>query len=709
MLVEAAAISAAILVLALAVMFLAQSLRPAAPAATVDTVVANQPEPVSVSAETESSTLPDPLLCVGKTAQSRPASISRTGPQRGERVGWSKGGAGAITTSSAGLGKSTRGQPNALARAKPAPGERVGWAKGGSDMPIPRLSEVELLEQLAEVPMVGLGSSARRVLTSWTASVKNSVKLGGDGMVMDATPLLTVRPDLASLPLRSGASCQLPVRAAGNLAVLSRKLNAYIDTLAPKKLDGTRVVSTNLEQLLNEEKRGKRPEWLRVEAVPAMLQILMHQDKPLRRLLVDLLAQIKETTATNALVRRALFDLDPDIRAAARAALKGRNPADYRPVLLKALRYPWAPAAWHAAEALVALEDSQSVPNLVTLLDQPDPTGVQPFKKTYILQDLVKIRHTLNCLMCHAPSATGTDLCMKLDPWVKRRTVMTTKQAASLVASGQIPPSAVQGYNGGGGGGGGGGRGGAGGGGGGCVTVESDLMIRFDVNFLKQDFSVQLPILGPGTNQRFDYVVRTRVLTPKQAEWRLSKATVKETYPQRDAVLFALRRLTGQDAGITTIAWKKLYPDAEVEVESGRLVQKMMQSGPLQLPLLLKSYGEQKGEAHTRALIEGLARLSASARDQARDALARHLVELDAASLRSRLNHAQPGVRQAAVMACERKKERALVPDLIARLDDSDADTARLARSALKVITGKDFEGAKAWQQWWKDGVVLGH
>jgi hypothetical protein len=59
-------------------------------------------------------------------------------------------------------------------------------------------------------------------------------------------------------------------------------------------------------------------------------------------------------------------------------------------------------------------------------------------------------------------------------------------------------------------------------------------------------------------------------------------------------------------------------------------------------------------------------------------------------------------------MACEKKKETDLVPDLIARLDDSDSDTARLARSALKVITGKDLDGSKAWQQWWKDGVALG-
>jgi HEAT repeat protein len=223
---------------------------------------------------------------------------------------------------------------------------------------------------------------------------------------------------------------------------------------------------------------------------------------------------------------------------------------------------------------------------------------------------------------------------------------------------------------------------------------------------MRQDFSVDLPIGALGINQRFDYVVRTRILTNQQAERMRARTVPKDTYPQRDAVLYALRRLTGQDAGTTTIAWKKLYPDADVEVEKVRLVRKLLQAGHLELPILLKNYAESRGEAYTRALITGVTRLSGSAREQAREALSRRLADVDAAALRGRLNDSQPGVRQAAVMACERKKDTALVGDLIELLEDGDADTARLARSALRVLTGQEFDAVKAWQEWWKDALA---
>ena len=171
-------------------------------------------------------------------------------------------------------------------------------------------------------------------------------------------------------------------------------------------------------------------------------------------------------------------------------------------------------------------------------------------------------------------------------------------------------------------------------------------------------------------------------------------------------MLSALRGLTGQDAGSTTLAWKKLYPDAEVEVETVRLVSRLLKAGPLELPIVLKSYSVGKGDAYTRALTTGVARLTGPAREQSREALARRLAELDASALRGQLNHDQPGMRQAAVLACERKKDKALIGDLIERLEDGDTETARLARSALKVLTGQALDGVKAWQEWWKASLA---
>jgi HEAT repeat protein len=619
-----------------------------------------------------------------------PAAPRRAPAVRVSRVG---GKADAPAFKAGGQGKPTRTRPTAAARAAPAAGAPVGWARDKVGDPIPRLSEGQLAAQLAGVPDVGLGQSAQRVLKALTGSMKGTLKLNGDGRAADNGALFGVRPDLASLPFRSGPGAQASGRAAVYLALLSRKLNAYVDALAPRQADGTRTSPKNLEAVLTNEKRGKRPEWLRAEAVPALQQILMHEDRPLRRLLIDLLAQIEGPAATAALVRRAVFDLDADNRAAARAALRGRRAEDYRPVLLGALRYPWAPAAWHAAEALVDLNDRQTVAHLVTFLERPDPAGVQPVKRRHVVQDLVKVLHVRNCILCHGLSATGNDVAMKVDPWLKQRTVLTKKQASALIASGQLSPASLQGY------------GGGGGGGGGCVTAQTDLMVRFDITFLRQDFSVPLPVGVPGTApQRFDFVVRTRVLTPTQVARLRAGGKPQDVYPQRDAVLFALRKLTGRDAGPTTAAWQALYPDAAVEVEAGRLVRKLLKASPLALPLLLKSYGENKGEAHARALAEGVTRLPGAGRAQAREALACRLAGLDVPALQGALKDARPGVRQAAVLACAKKKDAALVGGLIARLGDDDAETARLAQSALKDVTGQDLGGAGAWRRWWEDG-----
>jgi len=60
--------------------------------------------------------------------------------------------------------------------------------------------------------------------------------------------------------------------------------------------------------------------------------------------------------------------------------------------------------------------------------------------------------------------------------------------------------------------------------------------------------------------QRFDFLVRNRVLTEKEAktlEQRLANGE-PGTSPYQRAALGALRALTGRDAGLTGQAWCKL-------------------------------------------------------------------------------------------------------------------------------------------------------
>src|SRR5262249_9971584 len=74
------------------------------------------------------------------------------------------------------------------------------------------------------------------------------------------------------------------------------------------------------------------------------------------------------------------------------------------------LRYPWAQAAANSAEALVALDDRGAVPELITLLQQPDPALPHPLPGgRLVVQEVVRARHLTNCILCHPPSPTGTE------------------------------------------------------------------------------------------------------------------------------------------------------------------------------------------------------------------------------------------------------------------------------------------------------------
>ena len=256
--------------------------------------------------------------------------------------------------------------------------------------------------------------------------------------------------------------------------------------------------------------------------------MLSAENTPVRSLLIDLLARIKGKEATQALALRAVFDLSPEVRERAARALAARPAEEYDPVLLRAFRYPWAPAADHAAEALAALRRADLVPKLVARLRDPDPS--QPYKpeqpargKTrpqgYVRQEVVRVNHLCNCMVCHAPSGAKDDL-------VRGR----------VPKPGEDPPPQY-------------------------YQERTGLFVRADVTYLRQDFSVVQPVEKPGKwsgNQRYDYLLRTRPLTAQElARFRKQEQENKlpQTWPQREAVVFALQQLTGQNHGSTYEQW----------------------------------------------------------------------------------------------------------------------------------------------------------
>src|SRR5262249_47881201 len=233
---------------------------------------------------------------------------------------------------------------------------------------------------------------------------------------------------------------------------------------------------------LGKEKLGKEKIEKSKETIAALVQILQGQEEPFRAMLVRVLAKSEEPTAIAALARIALFDLSFDVREAAVKALQPRARKEYRQVLLDGLRYPWAPVADHAAEALVTLKDREAVPAPVELLDKPDPAA--PFlnaEKKYVVPELVRINHLSNCILCHAAASTDS-----------------REPLRGLVPTpGKPIPKEVY------------------------YDSPKGIFVRADVTYLKQDFSVLHPVPEPNhwpAIQRFDYFIRQRELNAAEAE-----------------------------------------------------------------------------------------------------------------------------------------------------------------------------------------------
>jgi hypothetical protein len=347
------------------------------------------------------------------------------------------------------------------------------------------------------------------------------------------------RSDLAGLPFLRGKTCRLDKNRAATLqahaTAIRRKLSGSA-LVAPSVEDKDLQVDRSLVHFYL--RNGKKHFcWQESEGLPALQQILMGEGKKARLFLVECLFQIKDRKGTEALARRAIFELDPGIREAALMGLQLRPKEHYRHVLVNGLDYAWVPIARHAAEALVALKMREAVPDLIGLLEKPNPTApfpkhTQNNKTDLYIRELVRVNHFGNCLLCHAPSVSESDPVRGLIP--------APDQRFPPPLSHEYYPDHIRSIN------------------------RGIGFVRADVTYVRQDFSTALPVANPGNWpkwQRFDYLVRERRLTReelarlKQRQPDIKAQTLSE---HRKAILFALRELTGRDMGSLPGEWKKL-------------------------------------------------------------------------------------------------------------------------------------------------------
>jgi hypothetical protein len=394
-----------------------------------------------------------------------------------------------------------------------------------------KLSEEELRRLLEDVPEVNI----ERVKGA-TKTVVEHAKILKDRNVAFLGPIanLPQRSDLQGLPMRMGKECHLGKEEAENLHALSRKMRtAFEQAMQDARTGrGIRAGAVGADPRIDADSllsvMGAAKDWSTPDAIPTLMQMMTPENKPVRKVLVELLARIDDKRATTALAMRAVTDLAPDVRQAALDALRTRSAEDYRPILLAGLRYPFPAIAEQAAEAVVALDDKESIPALVKMLDlptatMPAPTGASQQSKL-VVREMVKINHLSNCALCHQPSFDRSDLV--------RGAMPNPGQA--------IPgPASTPAY----------------------YERDRGDFVRADITYLRQDFSVVQPVPVPNNwpnFQRFDYVVRLRTPTDKELGGLLPANLEKAKNPSRDAVLFALKELTGKEMGKTSKDWSNV-------------------------------------------------------------------------------------------------------------------------------------------------------
>ncbi|MEL7496355.1 MAG: HEAT repeat domain-containing protein [Planctomycetota bacterium] len=350
--------------------------------------------------------------------------------------------------------------------------------------------------------------------------------------------ILPKRPDLASLPLVMGDECLMDETDAQSMDHVSKTVGA---TLGRFDRFGSRDLANNDSwrySLLKNEIHKSCDLENHTQALSTLDQVLQ-VDYP--RLRVELIKALRESNSDVAMKRiasRAKFDLVSDVRVVATEALTDFPAEDVRRELMEGLKYPWAVAAMHSAEALVRLDDKDAVPELIQMLDEPNPRlPVANVDGEIFVHELASINHMKNCLLCHAPSQYEDDYGRATTPEFDRPVPQSYygMKVPSLLSmpstTGSVSPNGTSAY------------------------------VRADVTYLTQDFSVIQEVKDPGPwpkNQRFDYVVRKRPVSKVEAR-QIAASVNANVDLNRQAIVFALERLTGKKSATDTRAsWEKL-------------------------------------------------------------------------------------------------------------------------------------------------------
>ncbi len=382
-------------------------------------------------------------------------------------------------------------------------------------------SRESLEAMLTQVPEVDLyGDYAAKSKAQLAAAASDIARQNADGHDAFVRTLIKERGDLAGLPFMMGKDCTLSIDQARVLAEASSRTRAALSE-APRfgksrdKVEASAL--SGMDPITYAFWLGLGP--VSADRVSALHQITCVEKSDFRMAMIKRVQDVSGPRASGSLVKMALYDLDADVRAEALHALQDRPKDEYRAEVLKAFRHPWAPVARNAAAAVIALKMKEIIPDLKVLLKQPDPAA--PFvvktddgKAKTMVRELVRVNHHRNCMLCHPPvgDAALRDLAsLPIGP------VTSMDQ--------ELPSSSTTVY---------------------YSPRPGIILVRADITYLRQDFSVQLKVKKPGNwpaRQRFDFFVRVRETTPSELQER---RTLEETSLHTQAVSDALQGLAGR-------------------------------------------------------------------------------------------------------------------------------------------------------------------
>jgi hypothetical protein len=326
--------------------------------------------------------------------------------------------------------------------------------------------------------------------------------------------LLSRRSDLAGLPFVLGDACRRKGESKDQFAATTNKIR----DIQRSHIDGWKM--TEVAKMLETQ---RPPAAVQVAALWQMVAAEREGDR--LELVKYLHGSLPEVDAARALAKLAIFSEEDRIRSAALDALKTRREQNYVDILIKGLSYPWPAVAERASAAIARLGRADLAPHLQEVLKRPDPrapqTSLVDGKPRTVVRELVRINHLRNCMLCHAPAPANGQ--------VGVAALAVALNGTDSTAEVPIPGEAIQRFYG--------------------HESIPELRVRFDVTYLRQDFSVLLPVANaePWPNmQRFDFVVRTREVNEQEARTRRELLAANADSPYHRAARTAIAVLSGR-------------------------------------------------------------------------------------------------------------------------------------------------------------------